>query len=161
MAEEVPDAVVADLARQLVVESAPEELPLFGATSEAYFESPEKTLERRGDKDEMLGFGVEAAVILLTPVALDVAKRVVLFLASEFQDAAKKESGQAIGDFVHGLFHRKEAKAEPEKEAPPALTSDQLHEVREIAFARARQLDLPEDRAGLLADAVVGSLATG
>lgn len=159
MAEEVPDAVVADLARQLVTRSAPQELPLFRATSEAYFADPEKTLERRRERDEMLGFGVEAAAILVTPIALDIAKQVALFLAAQFKEAAKKESGQAVGDFVRRLFNREEAK--PEQGEPPPLTPDQLTEVRRIAFERARQLRLSEDRAGLLADAVVGSLATG
>jgi hypothetical protein len=160
MAEDVPDAVVADLARQLVSRSAPQELPLFRATSEAYFADPEKTLERRGERDEMLGFGVEAAAVLVTPVALEIAKQVAFFLATQFRDAAKKESGQAIGDLVRRLFRRDEEEAAREQEPPP-LTRDQLDEVRRIAFERARQLDLSEDRAGLLADAVVGSLATG
>jgi hypothetical protein len=155
VAEEVPDDVVAEVARELVVRTAPQELPLFRATSEAYFANPDKALERRGGKDEVLGFGVEAAVILITPIALDVAKHVAVFLASQFRDAAKKESGEAIGGFVHDLFHRGEE--ESETSAPP-LTPEQLGEIREIAFERARQLDLPEDRAEVLADAVVGGL---
>jgi hypothetical protein len=157
LAEQVPDDVVAEVARELVVRTAPEELPLFRATSDAYFENPDKALERRGGKDEMLGFGVEAAAILITPIALDVAKRVALLLASQFRDAVKKESGEAIGDFVHDLFHRSEAEAE--RAAPPPLTPEQLEEVRDVAFERARQLDLPEDRANILADAVIGGLA--
>ena len=157
MAEEVPDDVVAEVARELVVRTAPQELPLFRATSEAYFANPDKALERRGGKDEVLGFGVEAAALLVTPIALDVAKRVAIFLASQFRDAVEKESGEAIGGFVRGLFHRGEA--EPESSAPP-LTPEQLEEVREIAFERARQLELPQDRASVLADAVVGGLMT-
>ena len=158
MADQVPDDVVADVARELVVRTAPEELPLFRATSEAYFADPDKALERRGGRDEMLGFGVEAAAILITPIALDVAKRVAVFLAAQLSDSVKKESGEAIGGFVHDLFHRGEAESEPERGAPP-LTREQLEEVRGIAFERARQLDLPEDRANVLADAVVGGLA--
>jgi hypothetical protein len=155
VAEQVPDEVVAEVARELVVRTAPQELPLFRATSEAYFANPDKALERRGGRDEVLGFGVEAAAILITPIALDVAKRVAVFLASQFRDAAEKESGEAIGGFVQKLFHRGDAGAE--SGAPP-LTPEQLEEVREIAFERARQLDLPEDRAGVLADAVIGGL---
>jgi hypothetical protein len=157
MTEQVPDTVVADAAREIVARTAPQEMPLFRATSEAYFADPEKALAERKPKDEMLGFGIEAAALLLTPVVIDVTRRVALFLVAQFGDAVKKESGEAVGGIVHDLFHRGEGEA---KEDVPDLTSEQLHEVREIAYSRALELDVPEDRAGLLADAVVGSLAT-
>jgi hypothetical protein len=156
VAGDVPDAVVADVARRLVTQAAPQELPLFRATSEAYFADPEETLARRGGKDEMLGFGVEAAVILITPVALDVAKRVVAWVADQVGDSLKKEGSEKIGEVVHDLFDRDGESAEKAE----ALSDEQLREVRQVAFDRARELDLPEDRAGVLADAVVGSLAT-
>ena len=70
------DALVADLARAVVEQTAPEELPLFRATSEAYFDDPD-VAERSGCGDEMLGFGVDAALVLVTPVALSVARDVV------------------------------------------------------------------------------------
>jgi hypothetical protein len=63
------DELVALLARAAVERAAPEELPLFRATSSAYFEDP-GALERQASKDDMLGFGPGAVVVLLTPVAL-------------------------------------------------------------------------------------------
>ena len=81
------DALVAALARATVERAAPEELPLFPATSEAYFNDP-KALERSGGgKDEMLGFGVDAAVVLLTPIALTIAKDVIGFLGEQLRRA--------------------------------------------------------------------------
>ncbi len=159
MTEQVPDAVVADAAREILARTAPQEMPLFRATSEAYFADPEKALANRKPKDEMLGFGIEAAALLLTPVVIDVTRRVVLFLIAQFGDAVKEESGAAVDGFVHDLFHRGEGDGEA-KEDVPDLTPEQLDEVREIAYSRALELDVPEDRAGLLADAVVGRLAT-
>jgi hypothetical protein len=159
MTQELPDAVVADVARDIVARTAPQEMPLFRATSEAYFADPDKALAERKPKDEMLGFGIEAAALLLTPVVIDVTRRVVLFLIAQFGDAVKKESGEAVGGFVHDIFHRGEGDGEA-KEDVPELTPEQLDEVREIAYSRALELDVPEDRAGLLADAVVGRLAT-
>jgi hypothetical protein len=158
MPEELPDAVVADAAREIVARAAPQEMPLFRATSEAYFADPEKALADRKPKDEMLGFGVEAAALLLTPVIIDVTRRVALALVRQFGDAVEKESSEAVGGFVHRLFHR--GKGGEARDDVPDLSSEQLHEVREIAYSRALELDVPEDRAGLLADAVVGSLAT-
>jgi hypothetical protein len=159
MAQELPDAVVADAAREIVARAAPQEMPLFRATSEAYFADPEKALAERKPKDEMLGFGIEAAALLLTPVIIDVTRRVALALVRQFGDAVEKESGEAVGGFVHNLFHRGEGGGEGKGDVPD-LSSEQLQEVREIAYSRALELDVPEDRAGLLADAVVGSLAT-
>ncbi len=162
MTEQVPDAVVADAAREIVARAAPQEMPLFRATSEAYFADPEKALADRKPKDEMLGFGIEAAALLLTPVIIDVVRRVAIALAKSAGDAVEKEGSEAVGGFVHKLFQRGKGGGEGEaKEADvPDLSPEQLQEVREIAYDRALELDVPEDRAGLLADAVVGSLAT-
>jgi hypothetical protein len=163
MSEQVPDAVVADAAREIVARAAPQEMPLFRATSEAYFADPEKALADRKPKDEMLGFGIEAAALLLTPVIIDVVRRVATALVKSAGDAVEKEGSEAVGGFVHKLFQRGKGKGEGEGEAQedvPDLSSEQLQEVREIAYSRALELDVPEDRAGLLADAVVGSLAT-
>jgi hypothetical protein len=164
MTEQVPDAVVADAAREIVARAAPQEMPLFRATSEAYFADPEKTLAENKPKDEMLGFGVEAAALLLTPVIIDVVRRVATALVNSAGDAVEKEGSEAVGGFVHRLFQRGKGKDEGEageaKDDVPDLSAEQLQEVREIAYSRALELDVPEDRAGLLADAVVGSLAT-
>jgi hypothetical protein len=78
-------------------------------------------------------------------------------------DAVEKEGSEAVGGFVHKLFQRGKGKGEAAAEAKddvPDLSPEQLQEVRAIAYDRALELDVPEDRAGLLAVAVVGSLAT-
>ena len=45
--------------------------------------------------------------------------------------------------------------------ATPALSGEELARVRALALEKAEQLRLPPDKAGLLADAIVGGLATG
>ena len=50
-------ALVEALARTAVQDVAPEELPLFGPTSEAYFD-PKRGTPAGAKSDEMLGFGV-------------------------------------------------------------------------------------------------------
>jgi hypothetical protein len=161
MSEQVPDAAVTDAAREIVAQVAPQEMPLFRATSEAYFADPEKALAERKPKDEMLGFGVEAAALLLTPVIIDVVRRVAIALVKSAGDAVEREGSEAVGGFVHKLFQRGKGKGGGEaRDDVPDLSHEQLQDVREIAYSRALELDVPEDRAGLLADAVVGSLAT-
>ena len=156
--------LVAALARDAVASTAPEELPLFRRTSEAYFEDPSGVLAKAESKDEALGFGVEAALVLVTPAALAVATSVVQYLSNEVGGALKEEVGPRIKDLVEGLFRRGEdaTKGEDTKDSedpePPELTKEQLDEVYRVANTVARRL-LPADRASTLADAVVGRLA--
>jgi len=166
MAEDMEQQLVADLARIVVAETSPQELPLFRAHSEAYFKDPASALKRQGGKDEMLGFGMGEAMTLLTPIALAVASEVVKFVLDEVGKSLKKEGADLIGDVIKRLFKRVRAPGEGRsghdakaQEAPPVLTPEQMAQIRRLAFDKARQLNVPETQAGLLADAVIGSLA--
>jgi hypothetical protein len=150
------DELVAALARATVEKAAPEELPLFRATSEAYLADP-KSLEQSGGKDEMLGFGVDAAVMLLTPVALTVAKDVIGFLGEQLRQRAREHGEGAIDRLVARLV-KSDGETEPAPELD--LTDEQLEQVRALAIEKGRALKLSEERASLLADSLVGSLAT-
>ena len=87
-------------------EIAPEELPLFGPTSEAYFD-PARGTPAGAKSDEMLGFGVDAAaaMMLVTPVALEAAKSVVGYVIGELQSAFKDEARPMIQALVRRLLH--------------------------------------------------------
>jgi hypothetical protein len=150
------DALVAALARATVEKAAPEELPLFRATSEAYFENPQ-ALEQKGAKDEMLGFGVDAAMLLVTPIALQVARDVIGFLGEQLRERAREQGEGAIDRLIARLVNRNggDGDAEPVEE----LTDEQLEQVRELAIKKGRALKLSDERATLLADSLVGSLA--
>jgi hypothetical protein len=160
------DELVAALARRAVASAAPGELPLFRATSRAYFEDP-GSLRRAGTAaDDMLGFGPGEAALLLTPVALDVARRVVDFVLDHVRATAEAEAGEAVDGATARLLHRlgvgdgpgSAADAPPET---PLLSPEQLHEVHRVALEKAHQLQLPDATADLLADSVVGGLAAG
>ena len=152
------DALVAELARTAVERAAPEELPLFRPTSEAFFADP-AALERREGRDDMLGFGVDSALVLLTPVALAVARDVVDFVVAQVRSRLHDEGESAVQGALDRLFRRGDAR--PEAAAADAdLTDEELGRVRTIALEKARQLRLSPDRAVLLADAIVGGLAT-
>ena len=152
------DALVAALARASVERAAPEELPLFRATSEAYFDDP-SALERPKSRDDMLGFGVDAAVMLVTPVALAVARDVIQFIGTHLRARAEKEGEGAIDRVLDRLLRRDdEPVATPA--SPAELTDDQLEQVRTLALEKAKQLKLSDAKAELLAESLVGSLAT-
>jgi hypothetical protein len=160
MTDSVEDQLVADVARDQVEQVAPQEAPIFPLLSEAYFQDPDKMLEAQG-KDEMLGFGLEAGVVLLTPVVMTVTREVVEFVAGEVTKSVQTQSSGLINEFVKKMFKkfRREGEAKGEK-LPPPLTHEQIMRVRELALEKGRQLELSQSQAGLLADSLVGSLAT-
>ena len=154
------DALVAALARASVERAAPEELPLFRATSEAYFDDP-SALDRPKSRDDMLGFGVDAAVMLVTPVALAVARDVIEFIGTQLRARAEKEGEGAIDRVLDRLLRRDdEPAATPAATGPAELTDEQLEQVRTLALEKAKQLKLSDAKAELLAESLVGSLAT-
>jgi hypothetical protein len=157
------EELVRDFAVTVLEHAAPEELALFEDSAADYFRDPESVLAP-ARRDEAVGFGLDLA--LLTPYVLAVAGPILTFLVQTVGGVVKDESEPAVRRWVRRLLGRDDdqpvrgAAATPE---PPAtLTADQAERVREIAWARATDLGLPEGQARLLADSVVGGLvATG
>lgn len=141
---------VTELARAVVAQAAPEELPLFGAMSRAYAADPGRTRTRSGG-DEALGFGLAEAATLLTPIALLAAHQVARSLAEEFGKSMGRAAGSAVAERVAKLFRR-----EPDA---PTLTQAQLARVHAIAVEVARAEKLAEARASRLADVLVSHLS--
>jgi hypothetical protein len=146
--------IAIDLAHDALTQVAPQELALFAVTSSAYRADPGAVAP--SSRDEMLGFGAEA-ITALTPVMLSVAGAVASYVLAQVRAVAQAESESAIRGMVRKLF-RLSANGDGGP-APPALTSDQLRLVRDIALDRARALKVPDDEAVLLAEALVGRLA--
>jgi hypothetical protein len=157
MEDSMYNQTVAEIARDVLIQLAPQEKALFRPISESYFRNPEKTLAENKAKDEMLGFGAAEAVTLLTPVILAVSVDVIKFLVAEAQKALQSESSSLINETVKAWFGK--FRQTDEKKTPPPLTADQLEQVRKIAIKKAQQLKLSEKNTKLLADAIVGSLA--
>jgi hypothetical protein len=158
MEDSVYNQMVTEVARDLLTQLAPQEKALFRSISESYFKNPEKTLSDNRAKDEMLGFGAAETVTLLTPIILAVSGDVIKFLLVEAQKAMQSESTNLINETVKSWFGRFRQK--DDKKSPPPLTPEQLEQVRKIATKKAQQLKLSEKNTKLLAEAIVGSLAT-
>ena len=174
-------ALVEALARTAVQDVAPEELPLFGPTSEAYFD-PRRGTPAGAKSDEMLGFGVDAAaaMVFITPVALEAARSVVSYLVVELQAALKDEAKPMIQALAHRLTHLREKPADkaadgskaPEPETPkaasrpkaaspepPVFTDEQLRELHKVALRTAERMGMEHGKAAVVADAIVGAVA--
>jgi hypothetical protein len=168
-------AIIEGLAHSAVEEIAPEELPLFGPTSEAYFD-PARGTPAGAKSDEMLGFGVDAAaaMVLVTPVALEAAKSVVGFVVAELQTAFKDEAKPMIQALVKRLLHRgakpaggpegkaggagDQAAAKPAADEPLPFTQVQLDELHKVALKTAERMGMERDKASVVADAIVGAI---
>ena len=83
MNETTQNQLIADLARDVVTEIAPQELPMFRLQSEAYFKDPDSALEGHAGGEDMLGFGAGAAAAFLTSAVLAVTTAIVKFVALE------------------------------------------------------------------------------
>jgi hypothetical protein len=163
--DHLDDTLVVELARSVVRDVAPQELPMFRANSALYLKDPAKAQQpdsqRKGGADDLLGFGAGIDLTLVTPVALAVATEVIKFLATEIARAAKAESAPIIQAQVRRLFSRfaNETEAAAAGTGPATLTRQQLEQVRTIAYDTACRLHLTADQARLLADSTVGGLA--
>jgi hypothetical protein len=156
------------LARQAVAEAAPEELPMFSVTAAAYFDNPERALaaSKSPGKDEMLGFGLEAAAPVITTVALWIAQEVLRLVNTQLQENVKAESAGAIRAFIQRLLQRfrRSDRAAPRTVRIGDLSQEQLARIREQALRRARDQKVPEGKAVAIADGIIAALvlpATG
>jgi hypothetical protein len=148
--------LVGALAELVLEQAAPEELALFPELTDEYFRDPDAAVHIR-QRDEAVGFGLELA--MLTPYVLAVVTPVVRMLASLVEESVHDELKPSVAQLVHRLFRRGDP-LPSETAEPPELTTDQLRRIRSTAYERGRQLGLDDPRAGLLADSVVGGLAT-
>jgi len=155
--------LVSDIARGIIEDVAPDELPMFGMASRAYLKNPTLVTAGGGAADEMLGFG-GGEIEMLTPVIFSVTSAVVSFLLAAVVSAAKSETESVVKAQVRQMFKRltpatATVAATPAAAAPIALTREQLIEVRRVAYDAAAGSGLPANQAALLADATVGQLA--
>lgn len=138
-----------DLSRDIVAQTAPQELPLFRPIIEAYLKNPEKTLKGQRNKDELLGFGITEVTMLLTPLVLATMTEVIKFVKDEYPGM--------VNSAVKSLFKQFRSTEQDKQKLPPPLTPEQLKRVHNIALEQAGSL-LPAEQAKFLADAVTGSL---
>jgi hypothetical protein len=165
---EVPDSALPELATQLakdvVTLVAPQELPLFSALSAAFGVDPDSVAPAASRRNEPLGFGIDTAVALMTPVVLAVVTAAVQQAAGDAGRAVGERGSKSAGRLMRRLSRKVLRRWRPANRdrtptsAPDPLTVEQLARIHEVTVGRARQFGLPADKASLLADAIVGGL---
>lgn len=150
----VRDEAVEALARQVVTQVSPGELPLFTATATRYRADPAGTLRPQRSGDAALGFGAEAAVVLMTPFALDLVSRMLRRVGEKLGDSA----ADGIASRIAHWFSR--GSKEQSATGPEPLTPEQLALIAQTTRAEAAELALAPEESARLADAIVATLAT-
>lgn len=151
--------LVITVARDLVTQLAPQELPLFRSASQQFRQHPERLLAGPQANDDPVGFGVGEAAALLTPAALAAMSSVISYLIEEISKVVIDKSATLLLDRVRQLLQKPEAAPQHHAQQLPLLTPAQLAQVREIARKQALVSRLSPARANALADAIVGKLA--
>ncbi|WP_157548093.1 hypothetical protein [Micromonospora sp. ATCC 39149] len=177
------DAAAEELARRVVRQVAPEEGEIFDVVREAYLRDPRRLTGPGDGRDRMLGFGVEAAAALLTPLVLGISAEVVRHLALEAVSAVEvrdrlrrrlgRRQDQVRADPASGpddavtprprdalTAESKDVSASHDADAAPSGAPLDAQRMRKIVLTRCQQAGVDEGRARLIADAVVGALQT-
>ena len=145
-------ALVHQLTRDVLADTAPEELSQFEASASQYLDNPGQKIQQKSD--EMLGSGLEI-IVPLTPYIVAAATQVVRFIAKVLSDAAEEELKPVIVRWVRQLFHHEPAPA-PAAPLPAGLAE----RIRDIAISVCRDLGADQGDAAVVADAIVGRLTT-
>jgi len=147
--------LITEVGRDVLSKIAPEETPIFAAASKAYFADPAAALRQLRSKDNVLGFGLEAVAVAVTPVILVALSEMFEFLTRVAAKAVEDGLAKEIPDVISAMF-RKFHSAKPQ--TPSVLTREHIGLIHGNVLQAARRLRLPPDKAQSLADAVTAQL---
>lgn len=148
----VTSCTVREVVRDVVADVAPEELPVLAGLSRLADDEALRRLTRRRRPREPLGFGLDTVAALATAITWvavqESVKRIV--------DPAADSLSRRFGTRVRRMLRRRS-----DPTAVPALTREQLAEVRRRVMELAEQTGFEADRAAALAERVVARLVLG
>jgi hypothetical protein len=155
MNDEGKAVLLTDIARDLLAEIAPQEVPIFPAVSRAYFADPAEALKSLRPKDRALGFGVDSLSILMTPIVLHVLSEIFDVLTEAAKKAVAAGLAKEVPEAIKAMFRRFRLS---EPSIPSPLAKEQLVVIRETILLAARKFQLPDDKVEALANAVTTQL---
>lgn len=153
--------LIQELSKDIVAETAPEEMDLFDELVMEYFNNPAPPDLSAKPKDDPLGFGLNEVLIAVTPAAAAMVNEVLKHLMTESIGAVKDESSDMVKKKVKKLFNPEKKDDQPTKkddgEVRP-LNKEQLEQVKKLARKQAIKFGIGPDKAEKMANALVGSL---
>lgn len=146
-----------DVARDIVADIAPQELPIFPAVSRAYLADPAGALRRRRSVDPALGFGPDPLSALLTTAVLYVLSEVLKILVAAAEKAVTDGVAKEATAVLTGMFRRFHGPGQ--QAVAPVVVDVQLAAIRGRIVSAGRDLQLPDDKIEILVKAVAAQLA--
>jgi hypothetical protein len=144
------------VAYRLVVEQAPEELPIYIETRDQFLADPEGLIRPSQSADEVLGIGEVTIVKTFTRVLFPILTPMLQFLLVKVTEAFQEELGEEAVDWVKKLF-------DPKQPPQPIFTQTELEVIattlQQIAQSEAKRLGLEEHQAYAVRDALITRLA--
>ena len=157
MNEQEVRAVIGDVARDILADIAPQELPIFPAVCSAYFADPSAAMRRQHKREAALGFDTEALSPLLGPAVLFVLTQVVEIVGGTIKKIATDELAKGGTAMVKGIF--KKFRPPGGQTAPLPLAEAQRSLIQQKITSIGQDLKLPEEKVAQLAKAITAQLA--
>ena len=152
--------LVQEISKTIVDQVAPEEVDLFEELAEEYFENPSPPDSSSTAKDDPLGFGLNEALIAVTPAALAMVNGVLTYLTTDVIKVAQEETMEAVRLKIRELFRAGKQDSAPKSiNEIPSLTKEQLELIRKVARKQAILFKMKPEQAEKMANGVIGLLA--
>lgn len=149
--------LVTQLSKKIVEQTAPEEADLFDEMVGEYFADPSPPDLSATHSDDPLGFGLGELLVAVTPAAAAVASAAVGFIVSTLTRAAQDGGAEQVRTRLKQVLGgTKEAAS-----SKPALTPDQLEELRKVARETANRYGMEEAQAEAMTNAMLVALMLG
>lgn len=142
-------ALVAEIAKTIVREVAPEEIDLFDELLHDYFADPAPPDLSAKSSDDPLGWGAGEVMVDATTATAAMVSASLGFIADSTQD----QTG--------GLLRQYLAAKQQDPATRPLLSSDLLGALRQVALTTARQYGMDAERAEAMANAMLVTLMLG
>ncbi|MFC4334176.1 hypothetical protein [Salininema proteolyticum] len=137
-------STIYDVVRDVVADTAPEELPVVQGLGELREAAVSRRLRRAAPRREPLGFGIGEIAVLIAPVVWVVVEHAAKGATDSLLDRA--------GKWIGSLFRRSRTPV-------PGFTKEQLAEIYQAFLDEARRRKVPDESAIAAADALVRRLA--
>lgn len=109
-------AAVKGLARHMIAEAAPDELPLFDSLADASLDDPDRMRRGGSRQGGPLAADLAATVLTITPVVIAIASAMLNVLV----EAGTKKAAHTVLDWLRGLWGRRRRETGPAAEPVPS-----------------------------------------
>jgi hypothetical protein len=146
--EQNREELVSRLSYGIVQEVAPDELDLFDDFRKEFLKNPDAFTGKREGKEEdhMLGFAMGGAEQFIIPVVLPIVWNVLSYAAKTGFETIVKKVGEKV---VVTLT---------DKDKP--LSQEKIKDLRQYAITVARNLNVDDDKATIIANSLIGRMVS-